>query len=114
MKWEYVTQSMCVNIWKLGISYPAKYELHCFSNFLHSEPIVAKILPPYILEMDQFYCMEAKYIVKSLSAKIANLVFILNFCRMCTELVKGYILNIIYNFSYMLFLHYIRHLIDYY
>jgi hypothetical protein len=72
MKWGYVTQSMCVNIWKLSISYPAKYELHYFSNFLHSEPVVAKILLPYILEIDQFHCMEAKCIVKPPSAKIAN------------------------------------------
>jgi hypothetical protein len=74
MKWGYITQSMCVNIWELGISYPAKYELHCFSNFLHSEPTVAKILPPYILEMDQFLCMEAKCNVKPPSTKIPNLV----------------------------------------
>jgi hypothetical protein len=76
MKWGYVTQSMCVNIWKLGISFPAKYELHCFSNFLHSKPAVAKNLSPYILEMDQFHWMEAKCIVKPPSAKMANSVFI--------------------------------------
>ena len=56
----YVTQSMCVNIWKLGISYLAKYELHCFSNFLYNDPTIAKILLPYILEMNQFHCMETK------------------------------------------------------
>jgi hypothetical protein len=72
MKWGFVTQSLCVNIWKLGISYLAKYELHCFPNFLHSKLVVAKILSPYILEMDQFHCIEAKCIVKPLSTKIAN------------------------------------------
>jgi hypothetical protein len=30
----------------LGTSYLGKNELHCFSNFLHREPSVAKILPP--------------------------------------------------------------------
>jgi hypothetical protein len=72
MKWGYVTQSICINIWKLGISYPAKYELHRFSNFLHSEHVVAKKLSSYILEMDQFHYMEAKYNVKLPSAKIPN------------------------------------------
>jgi hypothetical protein len=75
MKWGYIMQSMFVNIWKLGISDPAKYELHCFSNSLHSESAVAKILSAYILQMDQFHCMEAKCNVKPPSAKIPNSVF---------------------------------------
>jgi hypothetical protein len=75
MKWRYVTQSPCANISKLCISYPAKNELHCFSNSLHSESAVAKILPPYILQMDQFYYMEAKCNFEPPSAKIPNSVF---------------------------------------
>ena len=75
MKRRYVTQSPYANISKLCISYPAKNELHCFSNFLHSESTVAKILPPYILQKDQFHYMEAKCIFKPPGAKIPNSVF---------------------------------------
>jgi hypothetical protein len=78
MKGGYFTQRICVNIWKLGTSYPTKKKLHCFSNFLNTEPVVAKILHPYILKMDQFHCMEAKCIFKPPSAKIANSVLIVS------------------------------------
>jgi hypothetical protein len=67
-------KSPCAKISKFCISYPTKNELDCFSNFLHSESAVAKILPPYILQIDQFHCMEAKCIFKPPSAKIPNLV----------------------------------------
>jgi hypothetical protein len=69
-------QSPCTNISKLCISYPVKNELHCFSNSLHSESTIAKILPPYILQMDQFHCMEAKCNFKPPSAKIPNSVLL--------------------------------------
>jgi hypothetical protein len=77
MKWRYVTQSPCANISKSCISYPAKNELHCFSNSLDNESVVAKILPSYILQMDQFHCIEAKCNFKPPSAKIPNSVLLM-------------------------------------
>jgi hypothetical protein len=68
------TKHLC-KLWKIRHLIPHKNELHCFSSFLNTEPAISKIPPPYILEMDQFHCMEAKCIFKPPSTKIANSVF---------------------------------------
>jgi hypothetical protein len=85
MKRGYRKQSLCVNIWKVCMSYPVENELYRFPNFHHSEPSVAKMLPPYISQLDQFHCKGAKCIVKPPSAWIANSVFFTVICRLDVE-----------------------------
>jgi hypothetical protein len=50
------------------MSYSVENELYRFASFQHSEPSVAKMLPPYISQLDQFYRKGAKCIVKPPSA----------------------------------------------